>query len=370
MADTGSEERTEQATPKRMREVRRKGELTSSQDLTAWVGIGAAVVMVPSTIQLAADAGTEQLFVAARVAAAPDPGVAVAALGDGLASLGVILGPMLAVVAIAIIAGSVVQGGVHVRAFRGKFEQFNLVAGIGRIFGIRALYEGGKALVKTLVVGLVLGTVITGLVPVLAATGAQPIAALLGIADDAAATLIRAAVFSGLALAAIDVLVVMRRNRKKVRMTKKEVRDETKNTDGDPLIKSQRRSRQLAISRNRMIAAVATADVVLVNPTHIAVALAYTPGVSAPRVVAKGSGLVASRIRDKASANRVTIVKDIPLARTIHASCDVGAVIPAELYAAVARVLAFVMALKQRGSLGGLHTMRPAAAGPLEGIRS
>ncbi len=110
---------------------------------------------------------------------------------------------------------------------------------------------------------------------------------------------------AGLVLAAADVFVVMRRNRKKTRMTKKEVQDENKNTEGDPLIKSQRRSRQLAMSRNRMIAAIADADVVLVNPTHVAVALKYEPGKSAPRVVAKGAGHIAARIREEAEAKSV-----------------------------------------------------------------
>src|SRR5690606_17438233 len=137
----------------------------------------------------------------------------------------------------------------------------------------------------------------------------------------------------------------------------KEVKDETKNTDGDPLIKAQRRSRQLAMSRNRTIAAVGGSDVVLVNPTHIAIALKYEPGKSAPRVVAKGAGVVASRIREEAEAKAVPIVRDVPLARALHATCELGDEIPVELYTAVARVLAFVMALKRRGSKGGVHTV-------------
>lgn len=142
-------------------------------------------------------------------------------------------------------------------------------------------------------------------------------------------------------------------------MTLKEVRDENKNMEGDPLIKSQRRSRQLAMSRNRMIAAVADSDVVLVNPTHVAVALKYEPGKSAPRVVAKGAGTIATRIREEAGSRQVPMVRDIPLARALHASCELGQEIPPDLYNAVARILAFVMALKSRGSAAGVHTMAP-----------
>jgi flagellar biosynthetic protein FlhB len=190
--------------------------------------------------------------------------------------------------------------------------------------------------------------------------GGWPVSALLDAAGTGSASLLQAAVVAGLVLAAADLFVVMRRNRKKTRMTKKEVRDENKSSDGDPLIKSQRRSRQLAMSRNRMIASVADADVVLVNPTHFAVALKYEPGKSAPRVVAKGSGVVAERIRDRAKDAGVPLVRDIPLARALHAACALGQEIPVDLYNAVARVLAFVMALRSRGAASGTHTMQPA----------
>jgi flagellar biosynthetic protein FlhB len=115
------------------------------------------------------------------------------------------------------------------------------------------------------------------------------------------------------------------------------------------------------MSRSRMIAAVERADVVLLNPTHVAVALAYEPGRSAPRVVAKGADEVAARIREKAAEHRVPRVRDVVLARALHAACEVGQEIPVELYSAVARVLAFVLALKRRGGSGGVHELRSAA---------
>jgi flagellar biosynthetic protein FlhB len=116
------------------------------------------------------------------------------------------------------------------------------------------------------------------------------------------------------------------------------------------------------MSRNRMIAAVASADVVLVNPTHVAVALHYEPGKSAPRIVAEGAGTVAARIREEAEKERVPMVRDVPLARALHGACELGQEIPLEFYTAVAGVLAFVMALKARGAAAGVHTVpqRPA----------
>ena len=363
MAETDSAERTEQATDKRMKDVRSKGQLSKSQDLTAWLGIGAAGLMMPATISLAADSGTMQLFQIGAIASQPDPQEALGTLGLGLTSLMSTLAPILAVVGVVVLLGSVAQG-VHVKKFKGKYEQFNLVSGVKRVFGMQALWEGLKALMKTTVVGIVLFMVVQGLMPLLMGAGMLSVSSVLQAASSGAVSLLQSAVAAGLVLAAADVFVVMRRNRKKTRMTKKEVRDENKSSEGDPLIKSQRRSRQLAMSRNRMIGAIAGSDVVLVNPTHVAVALKYEPGKSAPRVVAKGSGTVAARIRAEAEAQRVPMVRDIPLARALHASCELGQEIPVELYNAVAQVLMFVMNLRSRGSGQGLHTMTSPALSP------
>ncbi|MDQ1659477.1 MAG: flagellar biosynthesis protein FlhB, partial [Cryptosporangiaceae bacterium] len=125
--------------------------------------------------------------------------------------------------------------------------------------------------------------------------------------------------------------------------------------EGDPHIKGQIRARQLAMSRNRMMTDLASADVVLVNPTHVAVALRYDPQKGAPRVVAKGAGAIATKIREKATEHRIPMVQDIPLARSLYKSCEIGSEIPPELYGAIARVLAFIMTLKAKGSAAGFH---------------
>jgi len=340
-----------------MKRVREKGELSKSQDVTAWLGVGAAGLMIPTTIVAAGVAGTDQLYLVGVLANNPDPSVAVEALGNGLASLADILTPFFLVVVAVVLGGAALQGGIHFKKFTGKFEQFNVVKGVKRVFGTQALWEGVKVLAKTAAVGLVLYWVIQSLMPVLLTAGGLPVSELLSAAGGGAAALLQAAVAAGLLLAVADVFVIMKRNRKKTMMTKKEVKDENKASEGDPLIKSQRRSRQLMMSRNRMIASVADANVVLVNPTHVAVALKYEPGKSAPRVVAKGVGHLAARIRVQADTDRVPIVQDVPLARALHSACEIGDEIPTELYSAVARVLAFVMALQKRGSTAGTHTM-------------
>ena len=153
-----------------------------------------------------------------------------------------------------------------------------------------------------------------------------------------------------------------RRVGKQIRMSKQEVKEEHKRQEGDPLVKAAIRGRQMEMARRRMMTDLAKADVVLLNPTHVAVALRYDPSRGAPRVVAKGAGAVAAKIREAAAGKRIPMVQDIPLARALHKSCDLGDEIPPGLYAAVARVLAFVMTLNAKGSAAGVHRSPATAA--------
>jgi flagellar biosynthetic protein FlhB len=357
MSDTDTGERTEKSTDRRLKEARRKGQIGRSQDFTAWVCIASAAIMALPAIASASQVLTELFLQVAPIAAHPTSEAAVEVLGAALAAMGGILLPLLLVVLLATTATAVAQGGIHLRGVTMRTEQFNLVSGMKRVFGRQALWEGAKALLKTSAIGLALWIVVSRLVPVLMASGSHNITWLLEQAAGGAVALLQVAVAVGILLAAIDVVVVMRRNRKHTHMTKKEAKDEHKKSEGDPLVRSQRRSRQIALSRNRMIAAVSDSDVVLVNPTHVAVALRYEPGRSAPRVVAKGAGVVAQKIREKAEAAGVPMVRDVPLARALHSACEIGREIPEELYTAVAQVLAFIEHLKRRGSARGTHTM-------------
>ena len=355
MAD--SQERTEQATENRAKEVRRKGELSSSKDLGAWLSVAAAAAAMPVLIQAVQSNTQSQFALVAKVIDHPTPERAMAALEIAFDSMLPMLAPLFASVVIAVVAGAVLQGGPHFKMFSISFKSFDPIAGVKRIFGTQALWEGAKALLKTAVVGLVLFGVIQSVVPQLIGSGFLPLDEVVGIAGSSLTVLIETAVVAGLVVAAVDVLVVRRRNLKRMRMSKREVKDESKSSEGDPLIKGQRRARAFAMSRRRMMDAVRTADVVVLNPTHIAVALKYEPGRSAPRVVAKGADEVAARIRENAKEHRIPMVHDIPLARTLHKVCEVGDEIPHELYSAVAQVLAFVFALKSRGAAQGVHKL-------------
>ncbi len=362
MSDSaGSGERTEKATPRRMKENREKGRLAHSKDLLGWIGMAAAVATLPAVIG-GATSSLQGLF--AHVPDAirdPDAAVAPEALGEGLQSIVPALTPMLVAVVVATIVGAGVQGGIHFKKLSVNADNLKLGQGLKRVFGFQAMWEGVKALLKTAVVGGVLYFAIQGLIPLLLGSGTMAISAVVGIGQGAVATLLQYAVGAGVALAVVDLFVVMRRNRKHTMMTRKEVIDESKSTEGDPHVKAHRRSLQLAASRNRMMSAIARADVVIVNPTHIAIALQYEPGKGAPKVVAIGSGNIALKIREKADAAGVPTVQDIPLARALHKACDLGDEIPAEFFTSVAKVLAFVMALRRRGAALGTHRL-PAAA--------
>lgn len=354
MSDT-SGERTERASPRKLKEAYEKGSVGTSKDLVAWVGVAAAAATFATVGQATADAAGAALLHVRDVIADPEPEKALAIAMEAFDAILPALAPMLGIVAVAAIASVAAQGGIHPRALKLTGRNFDFVAGIKRMFGFQALWEGGKGLLKTLVIGGVLFMTVQGLVPILMGAGRLPLAAVLDTATTGITSLLQAAVVAGLVLALFDVLVVRRRNRKVTFVTKKEARDEHKNTDGDPLVKGQRRSRQLAMSRNRMLAAVATADVVLLNPTHLAVAVKYEPGRSAPRVVAKGADHIATRIREKAGDAGIPMIEDIPLARAVYAACEVGQEIPVELYTAIARLLAFVASLTKRGSARGVH---------------
>ena len=169
--------------------------------------------------------------------------------------------------------------------------------------------------------------------------------------------LARNVAYAGIAISFADYVVQKRRMVKSMKMTKQEVKNEYRQSEGDPLMKSKRRQQAIEISKNRMLSDVRAASAVVVNPTHVAVAIVYHRAGGAPRVVAKGTGDLATKIRAEAEKHGVPIVRSIALARALNAVCEVGEQIPAELYEAVARLLAFVMSVRRKSSWGGPLTM-------------
>ena len=350
-----AQERTFKASDRHLRQVRKQGRLGRSQDLQAWVGLGAAALTLPAVAGGARQAATAALAAFADVARHPDPAAAVHVLFDATRGTLSAMLPMFAVAVVAVVVVAVAQGGLHLRSLTPQPQQFSPLTGIRRIVGAQAWWQAAKVLLKSAAVGLVMYATVQGLTPVLLASGRLPLSGVLSAASGGTTSLLRSGILVGVLLGAADLAVVMRRNRKQTRMTLREVKEEHKRSEGDPHVKAAIRGRQQRLARSRMMADVAQADVVLVNPTHVAVALRYEPGRGAPRVVAKGAGELAATIRARATAAHVPLVEDVPLARALHAACEVGSEIPEYLFTAVARVLAFVMALRRRGAAAGAH---------------
>src|SRR3982750_1339350 len=352
-----SGEKTEQPTQQKLKKAKQEGQIGRSQDVGAWFGMLAASILLPRTLSSPMDDTRGLMSKVPGVIADPDPAIALGILKDGLMGAAWAVLPLALTMMAVGVAAAGAQGGIRVasKLFIPKFSRLNPLPGFKKMLGPQAMWEGTKALIKTGVLAGVLYMTMKDIVPLLMTAGRLQIGSLLGVIDNAVLSLIRAASVAGIVMAAADYFVVRRRTNKQLRMTKDEVKQENKNTEGDPPVKGQIRARQMAMARNRQMADVPTADVVLVNPTHVAVALRYDPEKGAPRVVAKGQGPVATKIRELAAEHRIPMVQDVPLARALHGGCEVGAEIPAEFYGAVAKVLAFVMSLKARGSAAGLH---------------
>jgi flagellar biosynthetic protein FlhB len=350
-----SEEKTEKATPKKLKESRKEGKVARTPELGAW----AAVLVVAVSLHALAGRGLgsvrELLLRTLDATAAPDIPSAMRLLHSGFVLMLLLALAIGALVLLVSVAAATAQGGfvVATKALKPKLSHLNPLQGAKRLCGPHALWEGAKMLLKSALVAVFVWRAVKALMPLVG--GLLPIPVTLQLASSAATGLMRDVAFAGLIAAGADYAVARRRIGKQVRMTKKEVRDEHKQSEGDPMLRGAIRSRQLAAARNRMMADVPTADVVLVNPTHVAVALRYDPAQGTPRVVAKGAGVVAAKIRELAAEHRVAVVQDVPLARALHAGCEVGHEIPRELYHAVAQVLAYVLSRRAAGQASGWH---------------
>ena len=362
-------EKTEKPTPQRLKKARKEGQIPRTQELGTWLGAAAASVLLPMLVGKAFDTARQLFVQVGAIANDPDPALLSPLLGQALMAFMTTVLPMaLAMMLIGTLA-SAAQGGVTfaTKGMKPTLKKFNPLPGIKRMFGTQGLWEAVKALIKTIALTVVIITTSDKAQALAAGAGALPLSEVARVFTDSAVAMFRVVGFTGLAIAIADYVVVRHKMMKQLKMSQYEIKQEYKQSEGDPHMKAQRRATQMAMSRNRMMSEMADADVLLVNPTHVAVALKYDPMKGAPRVVAKGAGEVAARLRARAEECRVPMVQDIPLARALHSSCELGQEVPAQLFTAVARVLAFVMHLSARGVRGGMH--RPGFEAPaLEGL--
>jgi flagellar biosynthetic protein FlhB len=358
-------EKTEKPTPQRLKKARKEGQIPRTQELGTWLGVAAASVMLPMLVGSAFE-NVQKLFIQiSAVASNPEPAALSTLLGQALTAFMTTVLPMALVMMVVGTAASAAQGGVTfaTKSMKPTLKKLNPFPGIKRMFGTQGLWEATKALIKTAALGAVVIITSDRAQTLVSSAGALPLSAVAATFTDAAILMFRVVAVTGLVIAVADYVVVRKKTMNKLKMSQYEIKQEYKQSEGDPHMKAHRRGVQISMSRNRMMSEAADADVLLVNPTHVAVALKYDADKGAPRVVAKGAGEVAARLRAIAEENRVPMVQDIPLARALHASCELGQEVPAQLFTAVARVLAFVMHLGARGVKGGFH--RPGFEAPV-----
>ena len=346
------QERSEQPTAKRLTEARKKGQVARSRELNTllvmlasalalWLMSGPAISGI-TTIMSEALSPAGDLLKQPELIPAHLVGVMMSAL--------TLIAPFLALTVVAALAGPAVMGGLlfSPEAVSFKLDKLDPVKGLGRVFSTKGLIELVKALLKFF---LVLGVAV-----LVYKFFEREVMALItldvieGIVRSGSIIMLALVLLSAtlVLIAAIDVPYQLWSHNKQMRMTKQEVKDESKETDGRPEVKARIRQLQRDASQRRMLQDVPDADVVITNPTHYSVALKYDQhGTGAPRVVAKGQDLIALKIRSIAIEHDVPIYEEPPLARALFGTTDIGDEIPGPLFLAVARVLAYVFHLRQ-----------------------
>ena len=341
-ADTG--EKTEGPTPQKLKQLRKENTVRRSQDLPSAVSLLVLALALPLLVASLFESFLvvmrSLLTVSGSTTSKEAPGVLAPALWQAVTP---VLGP-LALVLFSVIVTSVgySRSKPNLMALKPKFKQtLDPMQGLKRIVSVNSLVELGKGIAKILAVGVVAYfSWTTGVTQLLA--GVSSVEGFASSVGGSIKKMVTQVAIAAIVIGVIDAIWQDKRYNKQAKMSKYDVTKEFKQSEGDPHMKQQRRSRAQALSRGAMVAAAAGADVVVVNPTHIAVAIEYNADLPAPRVIAKGSGHVASRIRLVAEEAGVPIKRDVPLARALHSSVEVGQWIPAELYTAAAGLLADV----------------------------
>ncbi|MDB5936706.1 MAG: flagellar biosynthetic protein FlhB [Massilia sp.] len=364
MAEDSDAEKTEPASSKRLEQAREEGDVPRSREvatftvlMTAGAGLwmtGGGVVRSLNAIMVSGlSLDREQIF---------NADVLIGRVGlDIVSVMGACLPLAVAIMVVALASPLLVGGWLFsAKSFMPNFGKLNPAKGLGNMISTNALVELLKAVAKTIVVGAVAWMVVMsqkdavmGLAVESVSAGSAHLISLLAWAF--------LMIVGGLGfVAAIDGPYQVWQYANKLKMTRQEVIQESKESDGNPQMKGKIRQMQREMSRRRMMAAVPTADVVVTNPTHYAVALKYADGQGgAPQVVAKGSDEVAAKIREIARENKVALLEAPALARALHQHTEIGDEIPEALYSAVAEVLAYVFQLRAFNKTGGKYPDRP-----------
>ena len=364
MAEDTGLERTEPASARRREQAREEGQVARSREL--------------STLALLLAAGSGLWFMGAGLtdrlsglmrhgmqldrALAFDPDLMLARLKDSSIDVLLAFSPLLLLLVLAGIASALLLNGwlFSFKPLLPDFSRLDPLQGLARIASWHGVIEMLKAIGKTVLVGGVAAWVIWHNSGAVLSLAAEPLASGMTHLVEMLGTSFLVMAGSMALIVAVDIPFQIWDNEKKLRMTREEVRQENKETEGDPKVKMHIRSQQREMARRRMMAEIPKADVVVTNPTHYAVALRYQDGaMRAPRVVAKGAHLLAARIRALADEHSVPVLEAPPLARALYRHAELGDEIPAALYTAVAEVLAYVYQLRRQREDGGPAPQQP-----------
>lgn len=364
MAGESDLERTEAATSKQLEKARGQGDIPRSRETATCLVLllgGAGVWMFSGSVATS----LRRLMVAAFTferEQAFDPALLSDHLAGYCVDVLIAMAPIAGLLLLAIFASPMILGGFlfNFETIVPKFSKMNPINGIGNMFSLNSLVELGKASAKAVLLGTVAWVVISNEMDAMMGLGVEALTTSPAHMGALIWHAFLAMVSVLVVIAALDVPYQAWKYAKKLKMTKEEVKQEHKESEGDPRVKGKIRQLQRAMARRRMMAEVPKADVVVTNPTHYAVALKYSEfSMGAPKVVAKGSDEVAARIRELAQEHGVAIMEAPPLARALHFHAEIGDEIPESLYTAVAEVLAYVFQLRAFNTTGGAYPDRP-----------
>ncbi len=346
-------QKTEEPTLRRLDEARKKGQTASSREINHWFMIGAGSLWIAVFgPQVARDLGVVLLkFVESPHAMPTDSEHLRIILLHLMRDVAGVLALPVAIMTAGALAAGVLQGGFVIALDRimPNLDRISLFSGAERLFSMRAILEFVKGIVKLCIVAAVVTMLMMPQMKGLANfTGLDMVQVAATIYDLSKSVFLDVLVVVSV-IAALDFLYQRYEFRKSLRMSRQEMREEYKQTEGDPTIKNRLRQLRMERARRRMMAAVPEADVVITNPTHFAVALKYEPTeMNAPKMVAKGADLIAKKIREVALENDVAIVENPPLARALYSGVELDQEIPKEHYKAVAEIIGYVFRLKKK----------------------
>ena len=354
--NTSSQQKTEAPSPRRLSEARKKGQVPKSKDFSAAVillAALAAIAFLKDTILFSMQRMLLEYYRTGFVVDMPPENLPFYLIGF-LIRMFLILLPVFIIILISAAAANVAQVGVLFAppVLQPKFERLNPVEGFKKIFSLRSLFELAKNLLKITIVAWVVYLIVKARLSEMLLLYFKAPAQLL----DQISNLMLVAAFAGggafMVISFLDLLYQRYEHFKNMRMTKQEVRDEYKQTEGDPMVKSWLRRRQREIVMNSIRQEVPQATVVITNPTHVAVAIRYEDSsMRAPVVTAKGAGELVPVIKRMARQNNVPVIENPPVARMLYHNIEVGSEVPVELYQAIAEIIAMVYKLK--GSAAG-----------------